>query len=100
MHTSITRSDAEILVTQDGTVNFLAMSSVEPGISLLSKHRYLIPLRLAILLHYTATELYKIVHAKTGAPLVRICSPNVASLPDGEGGVRQLSKTHGGILTL
>ncbi|KAF8521933.1 molybdenum cofactor sulfurase [Hysterangium stoloniferum] len=60
---------------EDGTINFLSMSIIPWGLSMISTLIPLLRPRLASLTHWTARALSQIQHESTGKPMVHVRSP-------------------------
>jgi molybdenum cofactor sulfurtransferase len=65
-----------MLSLQDGTVNFLSMPAIPPGLSLMTRLIPVLAPRLACLTHWTARALSGVKHQRTGRPLVHVRSPS------------------------
>ncbi len=66
--------DVNLLLRQDGTINYLTLPAVTDGLRFLSAYLPFLPLRLATLLNYTISSLSLLRHDSTGAPVVKILS--------------------------
>jgi len=78
---------------EDGTINFLSLSTIPSGLSLISTLIPLLRPRLASLTHWTIRALSKIQHQSTGKPMVLVCSPLPTLTPD------QISQSYGFLIT-
>ncbi|KAF7983019.1 hypothetical protein HWV62_24656 [Athelia sp. TMB] len=72
--TLVTRSSEIYEQFEDGTINYLNLSTIKSGLQFLSVYMPFLPLRLSSLMIFLTSSLSRMRHEGTGTPVVRILS--------------------------
>ncbi|EJU02540.1 PLP-dependent transferase [Dacryopinax primogenitus] len=85
---------------EDGTINYLGLPAITNGLRYLAPKLPLIQTRVGPLFAWLSTELQKLKHETTGAPVVKILSRQPSSVPEGKDRWQVMNKEIGYTLSM